>query len=110
MPYLYCAADGPGYEQGAAARQDDYREAGEGVLIVHGPLASGPHRCDRCNAALGKGDHATLLSAIPRHVVEGTRSYDFAYEKRYFDMKRARVALYGAPWPAVVSAAVQRSG
>jgi hypothetical protein len=107
MPYLYCAVHGRGHENRVIARQEDYRQAGESVLLAHGPLKTGPHRCDKCNATLDQGDLATLLSAIPRYVAEGMDSYDFAYEKRYFDIKRASVVVYGAPWPAVATTAAK---
>jgi hypothetical protein len=108
MPYLYCAVHGRGHENRIIAQQDQYRQAGESVLLVHGPLKTGPHRCDRCNATLRKGDPATLLSAIPRHIALGTDDYAFAYEKRYFELKRVSVAVYGAPWPAVAEAGARR--
>src|SRR5947209_4133545 len=98
MPYLYCAVDGKDHENLAIAQQDYYRQAGESVLIVHGTLKSGPWKCDKCNTRLKRGDAATLMTAIPRHIAEGMDSYDFAYEQRYFDMKRAEVKVYGAKW------------
>jgi hypothetical protein len=39
--------------------------------------------------------------AIPRYIAEGVDSYEFAYERRYFDLQRADVKVYGAAWPAV---------
>jgi hypothetical protein len=104
MPYLYCAADGKGHENRVIAQQDYYRQAGESVLVVHGTLKSGPWKCDKCNARLKRGDAATLLSAIPRSIAEGMDSYVFAYERRYFDMKRAGVKVYGAKCPGASGA------
>jgi hypothetical protein len=101
MPYLYCAVDGKGHENRIIAQQDYYRQQGESVLIVRGLLKGGPWKCDKCNARLKRGDAATLVSAIPRFIAEGMDSYDFAYEKRYFDMKRAEVKVYGARWPGI---------
>jgi hypothetical protein len=101
MPNLYCAVHGRGHENRVIAQQELYREAGESVLIVHGTLTGGPHRCDECNATLGRGDPAALLSAFPRHLTEGMDAYDFAYERRYFAMAKATAAVYGTPWPDV---------
>ena len=110
MPYLYCAACGHGHENRVSGQERLYRDEGESVLIVKGTLTGGPHRCDMCNAPLKKGDAAALLSAFPRHIVESQDGYDFACERRYFDMKRAEAKLYGTPWPGVASAAARRSG
>ncbi len=52
MPYLYCAAHGRGHENRVIGQQEEYRQQGESVLIVHGTLKSGPHRCDKCNVPL----------------------------------------------------------
>ena len=101
MPYLYCAACGPGHEGRVSGQEQFYRDEGESVLIVKGTLTGGPHRCDTCNARLKRGDAATLLSAFPRHAVEGMDSYDFACERRYFDRKRAEAKVYGTAWPGV---------
>jgi hypothetical protein len=49
MPYLYRAFHGRWHENHVIVRQEEYRQAGESVLIVHGPLIIGPHRCDKCN-------------------------------------------------------------
>ncbi len=89
MPYLYCAVHGRGHETRIIEQQELYRAEGESVLIVRGKLKSGPHRCDKCNTTLKRGDDAAMLSAFPRHIVEGTDAYDFAQEQRYFDMGKA---------------------
>lgn len=99
MAWLYCTAHGRGHEDRVIARQDDYRREGESVLIVHGTLKSGPHRCDTCYAPLRKGDAAMLLTAFPRFMSEAMEDYDFANEKRYFNLKHASMTLYGASWP-----------
>lgn len=108
MPYLYCAFRGRGHETRIIEQQESYRAEGESVLIVKGKLKSGPHHCDKCNARLNCGDDAALLSAFPRHIVEGTDAYDFAYERRYFDMGKAEAKLYGADWPGVVLVTMRR--
>ena len=51
--------------------------------------------------SLKPGDAAMLMTAFPRHFTEGMDGYDFAPEKRYFDMQRAQVAVYGVRWPDV---------
>jgi hypothetical protein len=99
MPYLYCAAHGREHENRVIGQQEDYRQEGESVLIVHGTLTGGAQRCDKCNATLRRGDAATTLSAFSRHVVDGMGDYDFASERRYFDMAKASAAVYGTPWP-----------
>ncbi len=96
MPYLYCAADGDAHEKTVIARQDDYRQTAESVLIVRGKLKSGPWKCDRCNARLKRGDAAMLMTALPASFSRHAGGYDFAYERGYFDMKRAEVKVYGA--------------
>ena len=101
MPYLFCAAHGQGHENRAIAQQEEYRQQGESVLIVHGALRSGPWQCDTCNVALKRGDDAMLMTAFPQHFTEGMNGYDFGPEKRYFDMKRAQAVVYGVPWPDV---------
>jgi hypothetical protein len=106
MPWLYCTAHGREHENRAITRQDDYREEGESVLIVHGKLVTGGHHCDRCNGPLKRGDDAVLVSAFPRFVTEAMGYYDLAYERRYFDMWRASLAVYGAPWPSGAIAAL----
>jgi hypothetical protein len=108
MTYLYCAVHGRGHENRTIDQQERYREAGECVLIVKGRLISGPHRCDKCNTSLKRGDDATLLSAFPRHIVEGMVVYDFAQERRYFDMRKAEARWYGTAWPGVASASAAR--
>jgi hypothetical protein len=101
MPYLYCAVDGRRHEDRAIEQQEEYRQQGESVLIVHGALKTGPWHCDTCSVPLTRGDTALLMTAFPRHFTEGMDGYDFAPEKRYFDMKRAQVAVYGVQWPDV---------
>lgn len=101
MAYLYCPVHGKAHENPPIEIQEDYRHAGETILIVSGLLTTGPHRCDKCNSGLARGDAATLLAAFPRHVVEAMSCYDFSYERRYFDMTKAKVAAYGAPLPGI---------
>ncbi len=54
MPRLYCEQHGKKQDARCQERQEDYREAGETVLIISGPLKSGPWQCDTCNATLNK--------------------------------------------------------
>ena len=77
---------------------------GETVLIVRQRLISGGWQCDKCNAPLNRGHKAWLMTAFPRSMTAGMGDYDFAHEKRYFHMKRAEVAVYGAEWPGVAGA------
>lgn len=42
MPYLYCEEHGREHEARVIGNQATFRQAGEGVLIVHGRLTSGP--------------------------------------------------------------------
>jgi hypothetical protein len=104
MPYLFCAEHGKQHQSRCQAEQENYRCFGETVLIVHGTLFSGPWQCDRCNEPLWRGQEAWLITAFPRSVTAGTGDYDFAYEKQYFNMKRAQVAVYGAEWPGAAGA------
>ena len=93
----------PGHA-GAFEDQENYRWFGETVLIVRGRLISGGWQCDKCNAPLNRGHKAWLMTAFPRSMTAGMGDYDFAHEKRYFNMKRAEVAVYGAEWPGVAGA------
>jgi hypothetical protein len=100
MPSLYCEQHGREQESRTIARQDDFRHADESVLIVSGTLTGGPWLCDRCNADLGKGDRAVLLSAFPSHCRDELFDYDFGYERQYFAMTGSdTAAAYGADWP-----------
>lgn len=99
MPRLYCSVHGRGLENFAIARQADYREGGESVLIVHGTLRSDGRHCDKCNATLRRGDAAMLLTAFPRDITETMHEYDFTSEERYFDVTKADMKRYGANWP-----------
>src|SRR5947209_6874632 len=100
MPYLYCEEHGPEREAGIVGRQEDYRQAGESVLVISGTLASGPWQCDSCNAQLGKGNTAYLVSVLPGWVAEGLTDYDFGYELAYFAMTVSdKATAYGAAWP-----------
>jgi hypothetical protein len=97
MPTLYCAAHAGGHEDLALARQEEYRQAGEAVLLVHGALKTGPHRCDECNVPLERGDEATWFASFPAHAVASLYGIDIKPAAgRYFDMKRAVVRRYGA--------------
>jgi len=104
MPYLFCAKHGKEHEAKAREEQENYRQFGETVLIVKGTLINGPWRCDRCNTTLKRGKLACLMTAFPRSITAGMGDYDFAYERGYFDMKRAEVAVYGAEWHATAPA------
>ena len=42
---------------------------------------------------------AYLATAYPAWIVEQTHDYDFAAERRYFAIRNAEVAVYGAAWP-----------
>jgi hypothetical protein len=106
--HLYCAVDGRGHEDRAIVRQEDYRQEGESVLIVHGTLKTGPWKCDKCNSRLRRGDAATLMTAFPRFMTEAMDAYDFAGERRYLDLEKAAMTLYGAPWPGGAPAAMLR--
>jgi hypothetical protein len=108
MAWLYCTVHGRGQENRTIAYQEDYRRDGESVLIVHGPLKGGSYRCDKCNAPLRRGDDAVLITAFPRFMSEAMESYDFASERRYFDMGKADIRLYGASWPGGDPAAMLR--
>ena len=100
MPRLLCETHGREEESETVRDQDEYRNAGECVLVVSGTLISGPWNCDRCNAELAVGQTASLFSAFPVWVAEGLIDYDFGYEREYFAMGRAdTAAVYGADWP-----------
>ena len=83
------------------ARQEEYRREGESVLIVRGRLRTGPWLCDRCNATLDSGSAAWLASFLPAWITGQTEAYEFEYERAYFAMNEATVAVYGAAWPAI---------
>jgi hypothetical protein len=108
MAWLYCTVHGRGHENRTIASQEEYRREGESVLIVHGTLTSGPHRCDKCNAPLKRGDAAMLMTAFPRFLSEAMDNYDFANDRRYFDLAKADIRLYGAHWPGGDPAAMLR--
>jgi hypothetical protein len=102
MPYLFCAEHGEEYQARVSEKQELYRQEGETILVVSGRLRSGPWLCDKCNALLGKGVRATLAVVYPRYITETIHEYDFAYERRYFAVENAEVAVYGAEWPVVM--------
>jgi hypothetical protein len=108
MAWLYCTVHGRGHENRIIEQQDAYRQEGESVLIVHGPLRGGSHRCDKCNASLNKGDAAVLVTPFPRFLTEAMHTYDFTNERRYFNLALATIKLYGAGWPAGDPAALLR--
>ena len=95
---------GKEHESRCQEDQENYRWFGETVLIVRGRLISGGWQCDKCNAPFNRGHKAWLMTAFPRSMTAGMGDYDFAHEKRYFNMKRAEVAVYGAEWPGVAGA------
>ena len=98
MPHLYCDQHGKEHEARVIGQRAVYRGDGESVLIVKGRLITGGWLCDRCNAPLGKGNRAYLLTVFPRWIAERMQGYDFAYERQYFAVERADVAVYGAEW------------
>jgi uncharacterized protein with PIN domain len=108
VPALYCTVHGRGHENRVIVNQDEYRQAAESVLIVHGKLRTGPYRCDKCNAELKRGDTAMLMSALPRFDTESMYEYDFAYEQRYFDLAQVSMTLYGARWRKDPSAMLRK--
>ncbi|WP_422932238.1 hypothetical protein [Singulisphaera sp. PoT] len=100
MPYLLCRTHGPQHEAGSASGGEEYRQAGETVLIVEGTLISGPWQCDSCNAPLEAGSRAWLVTAFPAHFRDDLFGYAFEYERQYFGMTKGdRAVSYGAPWP-----------
>ncbi len=100
MPQLYCEQHGQEREADTIEHQDELRQEGETVLVISGTLATGPWLCDRCNAPLGKGDRATLVSAFPSHCRDDLHGYDFGYERQYFAMTaNDQATAYGADWP-----------
>lgn len=98
MPRLYCEPHGREHEARAIVQEATYRQLGESVLIVRGELISGPWLCDECHALLARGSRARLLTAFPLWVVEQMPAYDLAYERHYFAVEKAEVAVYGAAW------------
>ena len=67
-----------------------------------------PDRCDKCNVPLTRGDSAMLMTAFPPFMTEAMEAYDFAGERRYFDLAKAEIKLYGASWPGGDPAAMLR--
>ena len=92
MSSLYCKTHGEEKEAEARADDEEMREDGESVLIVHGRLISGPWRCDRCNAELNEGDEAFFEAIYPRHITEQIYDYDFSYEREYFALHDGSLA------------------
>lgn len=102
MPYLYCEQHGQAHEADTIENQERYREEGETVLIVSGPLKTGPWLCDSCNNQIARGSTAYLLSPLPGWITESTDKYGLVYERQYFAMKgKERIAVYGAAWPGI---------
>lgn len=95
MPYLFCAEHGQQHAANAIEQQEQYREEGEAVLIFKAPLKASTWLCDRCNAQLGEGDIAYLVTAFSRFFADELASYDFAYERQYFVMEKAEARVYG---------------
>lgn len=85
-----------------AEREALYRQEGETALIVSGRLISGPWLCDSCGTTLAKGKTAVLSNSFLRWQTEATGEYDFAYERRHFDMRKVQVRAYGTVWNALV--------
>ena len=107
MPHLYCEQHGKEHEARVIGQTSIYRQDGESVLIVKGRLISGGWLCDRCNVPLGKTKQAYLMTTFPRWITENMHGYDFDYERRYFAVERAEVAVYGAEWPGDLSPAIR---
>ena len=99
MPRLYCTEHGKQHESRCQQEQENYRWLGETVLIVSGQLKSGPWQCDGCNAPLKRSQKVWLMTAFPSHFAEELERYDYACERQYFNMERAKVTVYGAEPP-----------
>jgi hypothetical protein len=99
MPYLFCEPHGQEHEATSLEEQENYRLLGEAVLIVSGALNSGSWYCDRCQTRLKKGQTAYLMTAFPNHFAEEFDRYDYAYERQYFQIDRAKARIYGAAPP-----------
>ncbi len=108
MPYLFCPAHAQEHEESCREGEEEYRRLGETVVMVSGTLISGPWQCDRCNARLGKGGAATLMTAFPSSYANELADYDYGKERRYFRVAEAAIKVYGAmppgglPRPAAV--------
>jgi hypothetical protein len=96
MPYLYCADHGREVQIECQAKQEEYRQLGEAVLVVSGRLISGPWRCDRCNSLLTRGDLAFLVTSFSRYFAEDLAGYDYPFERKYFSIREAKTGVYGA--------------
>lgn len=107
MARLYCEEHGKEHEAHVIGQAAISCQEGESVLIVKGTLISGGWLCDRCNAPLGKGDQAYLLSVFPRWVTEQMPGYAFINERQYFSVEKAEIAVYGAAWPGGRQAALR---
>jgi hypothetical protein len=94
MPYLFCQKDGKERSQ-AFQKQSLEAFEGEGIVLTKGRLISGNWACDVCNGQLKKGDNAYFMSIIIPDRVEEFDSYDFKYEREYFDVKEENIELYG---------------
>ena len=102
MPYLFCEPHGQEHEatslEGAGelppprrSRPDRQRSAD-----------SGSWHCDRCQTRLKKGQTAYLMTAFPSHFAEELDRYDYAYERQYFQIDRAKARIYGAAPPGSI--------
>ena len=107
MGRLYCEQHGKEHEARVIGQSSIYCQEGESILIVKGRLTSGGWQCDRCNASLGNGCQAYLLTVFPQWVTEQIPDYDFRHEREYFAVEKAEVAVYGAEWPGGHSPALR---
>jgi hypothetical protein len=96
MPYLFCDEHGREEQATCEAEQDDYRLLKEAVLMVTGPLRTGPFHCDRCNALLKKGQPAWLMVTFTSYFAQELGVYDYQYERNYFSLDRVEATVYGA--------------
>lgn len=110
MPRLYCERHGREDEARIIAQQQEYRQAGESVLVTQGSLKSGPWLCDRCNEELRKGDTAYLFNPFTAYESEHMERYDFAYEREYFAAKGTEATVYGRRWPGVATPGTDATG
>jgi hypothetical protein len=103
MPYLFCKAHGQEHDATCRQEQENYRQLGETVMVVSGKLHSGSWMCDRCSLELSMGATAYLMTAYPRYFADGLEDYDYANERRYFQMGSVTVKVYGATPPGEVA-------
>jgi hypothetical protein len=96
MPHLFCQEHGREHEARCIEEQENYRQFGEAVLIVTGPVRSPSQRCRSCNMRLRRGQPAYLVTAFPRPMPEDLGGYDYAAKRDYLILEHAEARLYGA--------------